>query len=54
MTKKYNSPMLQVVSIRKKDIIATSDLSIGLSSGSQNNDAALGVGRRWDDWNEGF
>ena len=37
MTKKYNTPMLQVVSISKKDIIATSDLGLY-------NDATLGAG----------
>lgn len=29
MTKKYNSPMLNVVSIKESDIIATSDLGKG-------------------------
>ena len=34
MTKKYVNPMLQIVSISKNDIIATSDFGSGTKSGS--------------------
>ena len=48
--KTYNSPMLQVVSINKKDIIAT---SLGL-----HNDVGYGSfapdQRGFDDWYEGY
>ena len=47
--KKYENPMLQVVSINKKDIIATStDAPLG---GSQDNTAALGADR-FRDWED--
>ena len=35
MTKKYENPMLQVVSINKNDIIATSDFGSGTKNGNQ-------------------
>ena len=48
--KTYNSPMLQVVSINKKDIMAT---SLGL-----HNDVGYGsfapVQRGLDDWDAGY
>ena len=52
MTKKYNSPMLQVVSINKKDIIATSDPALG---GVFNGETILAPGRERDfnSWYEG-
>ena len=51
--KKYNSPMLQVVSINKKDIIVTSDLSMrGDYSGSVTI-AAPGQ-RALDGWDAGY
>ncbi len=56
MTKKYNSPMLQIVSISKKDIITTSDPNVilgGTYTGSGNNFCAPGQ-RGLDDWYEGY
>ena len=52
MTKKYNNPVLQVVGISKKDIIATS-LVRGADVNSGVNDAP---GRRnvFDEWYEGY
>ena len=47
----YNSPMLQVVSIKNNDILTQ---SVSLLGSSQNNDAALDAGRRFDEWEEGF
>ena len=43
MTKKYYSPVLQVVSINKKDIIATSDPALG---GVFNGETILAPGQR--------
>ena len=55
MTKKYNSPMLQVVSIKRNDIIATSgepQLFGNKFTGSSEN--VLSAGRRFDEWYEGY
>ena len=51
--KKYENPMLQVVSISKKDIIATStDAPL---TGTQANENALAPDRNiFDSWYEGF
>lgn len=35
MTKKYENPMLQIVSINKNDIITTSDFGSGTKNGNQ-------------------
>ena len=35
MTKKYENPMLQVVSIKRKDIITGSDFGQGTKAGSE-------------------
>jgi len=52
MTKKYNSPMLQIVSIRKKDIIATSTPALG---GVFSGETILAPGQRaLDDWDAGY
>ena len=53
MTKKYNSPMLQIVSIKRNDII-TGSQDAPLSSGSQNNDLGLAPDRFRDDWDAGY
>ena len=51
--KKYNSPMLNVVSIKESDIIATSDLGKGAKW--QSGDAILAPGQRGlDDWDAGY
>ena len=51
MTKSYNTPMLQVVCINEKDIIATSDrvASFGDATPTQ-----LGADRFRDDWDAGY
>jgi len=48
MTKKYNSPMLQVVSINKSDIIVTSPLYGGSTTETSGN---LGADR-FRDWED--
>ena len=51
--KKYENPMLQVVSINKNDIIATSEPTIPVGvSGSANNAEAPGM--RIFDWDAGY
>lgn len=57
MTKKYYSPMLNVVSIRKSDIIVTSLGANGQEAGDKGgDDTGLGFapGRRFDSWYEGY
>ena len=55
MTKKYNSPMLQVVSINQNDIIATSTTTLGIgASGSAINAEAPGLRNVFDEWYEGY
>ena len=55
MTKKYNSPMLQVVSIKKSDVIATSTTTLGIgASGSAINAEAPGLRNVFDEWYEGY
>ena len=52
MTKKYDSPMLQVVSISKKDVIAT---SLGINNAEGYGE--FSAGRRYnvfDEWYEGY
>ena len=52
MTKKYNTPMLQIVSINKKDIIATSNPAL---NGTYTGGEVLAPDRNmFDSWNEGF
>lgn len=57
MTKKYNSPMLQIVSINSKDIIATSNETMGISGSAFTGGSAgvLAPGQRGlDDWDAGY
>ena len=57
MTKKYNSPMLQVVSIKRSDIIATSgEETMGITSNpfTGTSGDVLSAGRRFDNWYEGY
>ncbi len=50
--KKYENPMLQVVSINKNDIIATSDPKLG---GDYSGQTILAPGQRgFDDWDAGY
>lgn len=58
MTKQYNTPMLQVVGINKKDIIVTSPKFTDQVAGTKGGDAS-GFGfapgqRGLDDWYEGY
>ena len=54
MTKTYNSPMLQIVSIKKSDIIATSTMSVqGTYDRGTITIAAPGQ-RGLDDWDAGY
>ncbi len=54
MTKKYNSPMLQVVSIKSNDILTNSQMGmLGDYNGSTITIAAPGQ-RGLDDWYEGY
>ena len=53
MTKKYNSPMLQVVSIKSNDILTTSTMNMLGNYGAGVTIAAPGQ-RSFDDWYEGF
>ena len=53
--KKYENPMLQVVSIKKSDIIATSTESVGMGSGTKATNLADAPGMRgFDDWDAGY
>lgn len=55
MTKIYNSPMLQVVSIKKNDIIVTSDpnaLNLNLSAEPSTNSGIVGAPGLRDVWDE--
>ena len=55
MTKKYNSPMLQVVSIKKSDIIATSTMNmLGDYNSSNVTIGAPGQRNVFDEWYEGY
>ena len=54
MTKKYNSPMLQVVSIKKNDILTTSTLTMYNTEYDSNKGSILSAGRRFDEWYEGY
>ena len=49
--KKYNNPMLQVVSINKSDVIAT---SLNVTNEYNSTWSTLDAGRRFDEWEEGF
>ena len=48
--KKYENPMLQIVSI-KKDIVTA---SIAIGDSYKTGDAVLDGGRRFDDWDAGY
>ena len=49
--KKYENPMLQVISIKKNDILTESIMMFG----SQDNTSALAPGQRGlDDWDAGY
>ena len=56
--KKYENPMLHVVSINKQDIIVTSGegVTTGSALGNEFNssDVSYSSGRRFDSWEEGF
>lgn len=52
--KTYNSPMLQVVSIKKNNIITTSTVTIYDTEYNKNNGSILGADRFRDDWDAGY
>ena len=54
--KKYNSPMLQVVSIKNNVIETSGGVTTGSSLGNAftGTDVSYSAGRRFDDWYEGF
>ena len=53
--KTYNSPMLQIVGIKKSDIIATSTDTVGMGSGTKATNLADAPGMRgFDDWDAGY
>ena len=57
MTKQYNTPMLQVVGINKKDIIVTSPKFTDQVAGTKGGDETTGFGfapDRFNDWYEGY
>lgn len=48
MTKKYNSPMLQIVSIKNNDIVTASDTLTSKGNYGDGNGIILGAPDRWD------
>ena len=54
MTKKYNSPMLQVVSIKSNDILTTSTMGMLGDYNSSNVTIAAPGQRAFDEWYEGY
>ena len=53
MTKKYNTPMLQVVSISSKDIIATSNQNMNVL-GDYGSGVTIAAPDRFNDWDAGY
>ena len=54
MTKKYYSPMLNVVSIKKNDIIICSEI-VEFGSGKKSGGSACAPGQRdFESWYEGY
>ena len=57
MKKTYETPMLQVVSINKNNIIATSTgVTLGSTLGNEftGTDVTYSAGRRFESWYEGY
>ena len=55
MTKNYNSPMLQIVSINSKDIIATSGEKMGMLGNYDSGTVTIAAPDRFhDDWDAGY
>ncbi len=56
MTKQYNTPMLQVVGINKKDIIVTSPKFTDQVAGTKGGDETTGFGYAPDrfSWDAGY
>ena len=53
MTKKYENPMLQIVSIKNSDVIATS--TMGMLGNYDSNVTIAAPGQRGlDDWDAGY
>ena len=54
MTKKYNTPMLQIVSIKHNDIITSSTENVTMSGKYDGSATILGADRIRDDWDTGY
>ena len=55
MTKKYNTPMLQVVSISSKDIIATSNPNVSMNvTDFTGSNTQICAPDRFNDWDAGY
>lgn len=54
MTKKYENPMLQIVSIKNNDIVATSGPGINTSSVVEVGNIGAPGQRGLDDWDAGY
>ena len=55
MTKKYNSPMLQIVSIKHNDIVTTSETLGKKGNFGDGEGITLGAADRFrDDWDAGY
>lgn len=55
MTKKYNSPMLQVVSIKNNDIVTASNDALGVHTDEVYSGTPLAPGQRGVfDWDAGY
>lgn len=54
MTKTYNSPMLQVVSIKKSDVIATSTLGYGGTTDETSGNLAPDRNIFGNSWDAGY
>lgn len=55
MTKNYNSPMLQIVSIKNNDIVTASGETLNVSNTLYEETTILAPGQRGlDDWDAGY
>ena len=56
MTKKYNSPMLQIVSIKSNDILTNSPVPMSVQGNYDSNTITIAApGQRGlDDWDAGY
>ena len=52
--KKYMNPMLQIVSIKKTDIVTASEEALDVYLNTDHSGDVFSAGRRFDEWNEGY